>query len=193
MERRSERVRYEFLYLRENVSLHVEVQVWLLGVYDFCEVLETHLVRVFKLTVVLRFVLDGVIGQMDESVAHVVEVVFARTRPHVPILVAVPFQRAVNAGQHSIDSEIEFSLVHQKRVVDVLLNYEGAVLSGFSLNNLLYLFHVFDNLDALASVSVFTRLDDPQIYSINDISFIVFAEISKSAIIHAFPNVESQW
>ena len=113
MERRSERVSDEFLNLREYVSLHVEVQVWLLGVYNFCEVLEAHLVRVFILTVVLRFVLDGVIGQMDEGVGHVVKVVFARAGPHVAVLVAVPFQRAVNAGQHSVDSEIEFSFVHQ--------------------------------------------------------------------------------
>ena len=163
MERRSECVCYKLLDLWENVSLHIEVQVWLLSVYDFCKVLEAHLICVFVLTVVLRLVLDGIVCQMHQRVAHVVEVVLTGAGPHVAVLIAVAFQGAVNAGQHPVHSKVELPLVDKQGVVDVLLNYEGAVLSRLPLNNLLNLFHVFHHLDALPPVGVFARLDYPSV------------------------------
>ena len=53
MESRSEGVSDQFLNLREDVSLHVEVDIRLLGANDFAEVLEAHLVGVFKFAVVV--------------------------------------------------------------------------------------------------------------------------------------------
>lgn len=92
MECRPEGVSYDFLNLGENISQEIKVEVGLLSADDFVEVLEAQFVCIFKFTVVFRFVLDGVVGQVDEGVTDVVEVVLTRTRPNVAILVAVAFQ-----------------------------------------------------------------------------------------------------
>ena len=55
------RIGYQLLDLWENVSLHIEVQIRLLSVNNLSEVLEAHLVCIFKFTVIFRFVLDGIV------------------------------------------------------------------------------------------------------------------------------------
>ena len=53
--------------------------------------------------------------------------------------------------------------MHQQRVVNVLLDYEGAVAIFLHRppNDRLHLSYRFDNRDSLASVSVLARLNDP--------------------------------
>ena len=47
-ERSPKSVSNEFLNLRENISLHIKVEIWLLIIYDLGKVLEAHFVCIFK-------------------------------------------------------------------------------------------------------------------------------------------------
>ena len=58
----------QFLDLRENVSMEVKVEFGLLGADNLREVLQAELVAILKLAVVVRLLLYGVIGQVDEWV-----------------------------------------------------------------------------------------------------------------------------
>ena len=58
----------QFLDLRENVSMEVKVELRLLGADNLREVLQAELVAILKLAVVVRLLLYGVIGQVDEWV-----------------------------------------------------------------------------------------------------------------------------
>ena len=73
VERSFKSVSYELLNLREDVPVEVEVDVRLLGAYNFGEVLEAHLVAILEFAIVFCFLLDSVVGQMDKHVSHVVE------------------------------------------------------------------------------------------------------------------------
>ena len=85
------RISYQLLDLRENVSLHIKVNIRLLSINDFSKILEAHLVCIFEFTVIFGFVLDGIVCQMNEGIADVIEVVLSRARSDVAILVAVSF------------------------------------------------------------------------------------------------------
>ena len=101
---------------------------------------------------------------MNEGIANVIEVVLPRARPNVSVLIAVAFQRAVNAGHHAVDTEVEFALVNQKRVVNILLNYEGSIRLCGPTDNVLDLPHIFHYLDSLSSVRILTRFDYPSVF-----------------------------
>jgi hypothetical protein len=58
--------------LWHQVTVHVEVEVWLLSTDDLAEVWQADLVRVFKLTVVLRVLLDRVIRQVDVLIIDII-------------------------------------------------------------------------------------------------------------------------
>jgi hypothetical protein len=58
--------------LRHQVTVHVEVEVWLLSADDLAEVWQADLVRVFKLSVVLRVLLDRVVRQVDVLIIDII-------------------------------------------------------------------------------------------------------------------------
>ena len=100
-------------------------------------------------------------------VCHVVEGVLTTTGADVAVLVAVPFQTAVDAREKAKAPEIELPLVHEERVVDILLNDESsfAIFSCRPPDDLLHISDCFYDGDALASISILTRFDDPSVLS----------------------------
>jgi hypothetical protein len=74
---RPERVCDELLHLRHNVLDHIHLQVPVVLVQIPLEVAVAHLVVIFELTEVLALLLNGVIRQVNELVAEVVQVEFA--------------------------------------------------------------------------------------------------------------------
>ena len=182
------RISYQLLDLWENVSLHIKVQIRLLRINNLGEILEAHLVCVFEFAVILRFVLDGIVRQMNESVANIIEIVLARARPNVSVLIAVAFQRAVNAGHHAINTEVKFALVNKKRIVNILLNYEGSICLCGPTNNVLDLPHILHHLDALPTIRILTRLDYPcvfrcSIFASNGLNLLLFVRFVVTLVV----------
>lgn len=79
---------------------------------------------------------------MHKRVCYIIQRVLATTRPRVTILVAIAFQAAIDAGKHAEAAEIELALVHEERVVDVLLDDESliALFTHRSSNDSLHVF-----------------------------------------------------
>ena len=104
---------------------------------------------------------------MDQLVSHVVEGVLTTTGTDVAVLVAVPFQTAVDAREKAKAPEIELPLVHEERVVDILLNDESsfAIFSCRPPDDLLHISDSLNDGDALASISILARFDDPSVLS----------------------------
>ena len=126
-----ESVSDQFLDLRENVTMEVKVEFGLLSADNLREVLPAELVAVLKLAIVIGLLLDRIVRQVDKLIGDVVQAVLATARSNVPVLVAVPLQAAIDAGQEPEASKIELSLVDQQWVIDVLLNYERPVAVFF--------------------------------------------------------------
>lgn len=86
------------------------------------EVLHAHLVEVLVLAEVVSLLLDGVIRQVDEAVAQVVEAEFAATSPNIAILVEVALDSFVDAREKCEDSEVELATMNEQRLVNVALD-----------------------------------------------------------------------
>ena len=84
-------VGYELLDLWENVTLQIKVKIRLLSIDDLREVLEAHLVRIFEFSIVFRLVLDGIVGQMDEGITDVIEIILSGACSNITILITVAF------------------------------------------------------------------------------------------------------
>ena len=100
---------------------------------------------------------------MHGYIRHIVQWVLFTTSANVPILVAVSLETTIDGCQQAEAAEVKLALVDKQRVVDVLLNNEGAVsifLIG-SANDRFDFLNSLDDRDSLASVRVLTRLDDP--------------------------------
>lgn len=89
------------------------------------EVPERKLVCVFKLTVVLRMLLDCVVGQMDEIVVYVVGWVGLSWSSDVSFFEEVHIHRLC---QKRPDSNVKFPFLQQHRLLDVLLYHKRTVI-----------------------------------------------------------------
>lgn len=100
---------------------------------------------------------------MNELVSYVIECILATAGPYVAILIAVPFETAINARQQAKAPEVKLSLVDEQWIVNVLLNDKGsvAIFLHRSTNYRLHLLNRFDNGDALASIRILARFNDP--------------------------------
>ena len=153
--------------------MEIKVKMWLLGANDLREVLPAELVAVLKLAIVIGLLLDRIVRQVDKLIGDVVQAVLATARSNVPVLVAVPLQAAIDAGQEPEASKIELSLVDQQWVIDVLLNYERPVAVFFerASDDGLDLAQRLHYGDALPTVRILTRLDDPSVLRHSVLSF----------------------
>lgn len=91
------------------------------------EVREAELVARFKLTEILRVLLYGIVRQVDEFVAELVEVVLLGARAQVALLIEVAAEEAVYACKHPEDTNVKLSPVDQERPLDVLLDDDGVL------------------------------------------------------------------
>ena len=106
--------------------MEVEVEVGLLCRDDLGEVLPAQLVAIFKLPVVFCLLLDCIVCQMDELIGNIIKRVLSTARSNVTVLVTVPFQVAIDACEHTKAPKVELAPMHEQRVVDILLDDEGA-------------------------------------------------------------------
>lgn len=142
--------------------MEVKVEFGLLGADNLSEVLPAELVAILKLSIVIRLLLYGIVCQVDKLVCHVIKGILTAARPNVPILVAVALQAPIDTRQQSEAAKVKLALMNQQRVVNVLLNNKGAViLFAWPADDGLHFANCLHHSNALASVRVFTWLDDP--------------------------------
>jgi len=101
------------LDLGEDVSVEIKIELGLLRADDFCEVLPAQFVTVLKFAIVVSFLLDCIVRQVDQLVSHIVECVLPATCADIAILIAIAFQTAINACQQSEAPEVKLALMNQ--------------------------------------------------------------------------------
>ena len=63
---------------------------------------------------------------MDELIGDIVKRILSTARPNVTVLVTVSLQAAIDACEDTEAPKVELSLMHEQRVVDILLDDESA-------------------------------------------------------------------
>lgn len=118
--------------------------------------------------------LDSVISQVNEFIAHIfMGKLFARSS-HVPIFKEIAFQSPIDRGHQAVASKVKFTLVNQQWVVDILLNYGCAVSTGGTTDDLFYFLQRLAYIYSIASVCVFTWLNNPSILGHAHLALKVF-------------------
>lgn len=125
-----------------------------------------NLIPSLKPTIIGRIFLNGIIGQMDLSL-KILNIKFISWCSDVAFLKPISLHNSMNMRHQNKVSNIEFSLLVQKRSINVELNYEcllRAVIVGvFWFNYGVQLINFIDNCDTIASICELSRLDDPNI------------------------------
>ena len=122
------------------------------------------LVTRLETAVLVWFLLDGVVRQVDQLVAQIVVDEDSRRCPQISVIVRVALQLVVGECEHAEAADIELALVVERGPLDVLLHDEGPLLVIVALAQ-----DAFDFLeggtdgDAIAAISIFTGLDNPNI------------------------------
>ena len=93
--------------------MEIEVELRLLRTDHLREILPAHFITVFKFTIFICLLLNGIICQMDKLVGHIIESVLPTARANIAILVAISLETAVDAGQQAEASEVELTAVYQ--------------------------------------------------------------------------------
>ena len=71
--------------------------------------------------------LYGIIRKMDLRITVILGAKLVGARTEITLLVPIPFEGAVDTCEEDVMSDVEFSLVVEKRFLDIFLNYEGSV------------------------------------------------------------------
>ena len=77
----------------------------------FIEIRKRKFICILVLAIILRVLLDSVVGEMDHPILQVFCCEFLRSSSNVPFLVPVAPQIAVEGSHQHIASNIKFSLV----------------------------------------------------------------------------------
>lgn len=112
--------------------------------------------------------LDGIIGEVNHLVTDVVEVEIVGGGADVALAEPVGAHEAVQPGDEHVVADVEFPALVKQRILDVLLNYVGLVVSVVMLLLLLEDIVQFVDLinynDAVATVRQLPGLHNPDIF-----------------------------
>lgn len=187
----AKRVRHESLHPWEEVSHELNLQGGKSLLQVQLKVVDWQFITTFKLAVVLRIWLDGIIGQMHVSVCQIWQIERLRARSEVAIIVHEAFQHAIDTGEHGKGANVKFASTNQQRPLDVLLDDAGPVLiGGFRGNHRFDLAEFWRNFDATASVRIFTWLYDPDVLMPISLILLETKQELLKAFVAEFLNVE---
>jgi hypothetical protein len=129
------------------------------------EVWVGELVATLKLPVVITLLLDCVVSQMNKSISNILKIEVLATSPKVALIVPIALEVAINSSQQSVASNVKLSVLVEERLLNVFLDNVRPLLSvDISVRyNLLNLREFPANLNATASIGVFSRLDYPNL------------------------------
>lgn len=164
LEGRPHQVRSDLPHLLHDLRLEVVVLVRVGGVQVPLELAVGQFVRRLVLPVVLALLLDRVVGQVDHVVPQVVQVVLLAAGPDVALLVPVPSDVPVAAGDQQVVSDVEFPPAVEERL-QVLLDDQRSALGTFPLLAVQdgQQFGCLHHLYSGAAVGVFAWFDDPDV------------------------------
>lgn len=74
--------------------------------------------------IILPIFLHGIIGQMNDRIFKVRQIVQFRSCTDVPLLIPVKFMPSVDGQTYHVGSDIEFSVIVEQKIFDVGLDYE---------------------------------------------------------------------
>lgn len=148
------KLRYNFL---DNVALDID------RVKIFLEVRVWEFIAALELSIVVTFLLYGVISEVNKSVCNVLEIEVLAARAEVALVVPVTLQVSVDGGQQGVAPNIKLPSLVEKGLFNVLLYDVWPFLAVHVRvrHDFLYLRHLAANLNATAPVGVLARLDDP--------------------------------
>ena len=146
-------------YLFDNIAFDID------GVEVLLEVGVGELVATLKLPVVITLLLDCVVSQMNKSICNILKIEVLATSPKVALIVPIALEVAINCSQHSVASNVKLSVLVKERLLNVFLDNVRPLLSvdisvRYNLSNLR---EFLANLNATASIGVFSRLDYPNL------------------------------
>ena len=129
------------------------------------EVWVGELVATLKLPVVITLLLNCVVSQMNKSISNILKIEVLATSPKVALIVPIALEVAINSSQQSVASNVKLSVLVEERLLNVFLDNVRPLLSVDICvrYNLLYLREFPANLNATASIGVFSRLDYPNL------------------------------
>ena len=148
-----------------NVHLLLNCVVCELLVQVFLEINIGELVSTFEAAVVVRLLLNCVIGQMDEPVLYIFQRKLLGRCAHIPLVVPVALKITVTRGDQNVAPDVEFAPLKEQRLFNVLLNYVtslGSTVGDSVANDFLDLLQILAHVDPASSVGVLSRLHDPQ-------------------------------
>jgi len=189
----SEAVSRQLLNLWQNIAFKANVEFCKVLVKVSLKVQVAELVSCLKLPVVLCFLLDSIVCEMDELVGKVAHIEFAARGAKVAFFVEVSFVIAIHRSYHGVGPDVKLASIYQKRIVDVLLDNACTLLGLCVLSyQILDFGEIFGYLDALSPVGIFAWLDDPDVLFV-DVCLVVSLEFEKLGVIEAFFDVERHW
>lgn len=169
------------------------------GAFDiFLKFLNGDFVVIFKLAIFLPFLLNSVVGEVDQFVIQVFQVVLLAGGSHVTLLVPVSFDAPVDAGDQHIASNIKFPFVVKERTLHILLHDQRSARIAFLAHQRLYLVQRTYHLYTVASVGVLAGLANPNIAFLFTLAFAgkILVELTKPLelrVINSLGDEESDW
>ena len=115
-------------------------------------------VPLLVLPVFLAVLLDGVVGQVHEFIAQVLQIIQRARSLNVAFLVEVKLESPVDAECEEVGPNIEFPSVVQEGVFNVLLNDELFLVQQPRLN----LIQRTSQSNPLSAIGIFAWLQDPK-------------------------------
>jgi len=120
-----ETVRNQFSYLRNNVLMHIHVKSSMCSLKIALKVSKREFIAIFVLSIVLRELLDSVIGKVNILVVNVLWVIFLTACTDVGIFVEKTEHATIDRRKNAVTAKVEFSPMYQQGIVNVSLNDES--------------------------------------------------------------------
>ena len=140
------------------------------------EVCIAQLVARFLPTVILALLLHSVVREVDHGIRDVSKAEGPTRCPYVALSVIVGLEIPVDARGEGVGPNVELSLLVEKRIMDILLHdpspARGSVVTA-ALDDSLNLLEVVGHLDAMPSICVLSRFDDPHVCVFRGVALIV--------------------
>jgi hypothetical protein len=137
----------------------------ILGIKVLLKLKVAEFVAALKLTVIIKLLLDSIIGEVHVSVGNILQCEFLATGSHVTLIVPISLQVAIYGAHEREHSDVELSILVQQGLLDVLLD-DVAPLAPVNYgvaNQSLDVVELLAHLNAAPSIGVLAGLDDPQL------------------------------
>lgn len=104
---------------------------------------------------------------MDIFIVNIVNIEFFTTCSYVCIFIKITFKKSIDRGKYPITPKIELTRMNKQRIIYISLYNESwilAISTIFSIRNKSFYMRKFTaNLYSITSISIFTRLYNPNV------------------------------